>query len=179
MHRSDSGLRFERVHQAIPQVSSLFTLKSCAKPLFTVILLLPMRLRHIQILTLLFATFLATGHCTVADILSNFFSAESKTASHCSEHHGKNKKTPGNHHSSCKDNGCCQPLLKTLEVGSAALVASNISYVCLPVDTYVLNFGLLADRVGLHLPFANAPPAFLRSDISSLHSAPNAPPLFS
>lgn len=136
-----------------------------------------MSLRQMKIFTLIFATFLATGHCTISDIISNLFTSKTKS-SHCSGH-GEENKTPGNHHSSCKDNGCCQPLLRALEVGSGDVVTSYVSFVWLPVERFAVTFGSTVAPVRLQLPLPNAPPVHLQSYISSLQYAPNAPPILS
>lgn len=137
-------------------------------------------LKNTKVFILVLAWLMASSHCIAADLLSGYFSSNTKVVDHCGSHHESNNKSPSSdHHSSCKDNGCCQPLIKTFELTGSELVGASISLALLPVSIYTHDYAPVIETRGVRLPFAHAPPGYRSACLPSLDSAPNAPPFFS
>ena len=137
-----------------------------------------MSARALKTFFLVFVWLFATNHCLAANLTT---SRHQSTKSHdCCEHQhkeDKNSKAPSDRHSSCNDDGCCQPVIKSVEDSNnpASVIASQL----VPVASFSYEEPKSTPVTEIQWPLALAPPKVKNSLLSSLHSAPNAPPFFS
>jgi hypothetical protein len=135
------------------------------------------------ILLILVAWFLYTNHCILSDAFALSQSEKSSTESsgccpHSKEDNSKEQKEPLNHHSKCKDSGCCQPVFKgdsSLKIGAAELFQADSFFEFIGPSWTVGALALELKRA--YVPPINSPPLNFSTSIDSLDLAPNAPPV--
>ena len=118
------------------------------------------------------------NHCIVGDSLARL----SPRAYHChdegdSDGHQHNQES-SNHHSKCKGGGCCQPALES-STSFLSQDASNVPILTVTLNQYIIELHSPTSIEYLSLFEGMGPPDTPKILVSSLYSAPNAPPLSS
>ena len=138
-----------------------------------------MSVRALKTFFVLFLWLFATNHCFAANLTASQHQSPNNHDC-CGEHHGQkgSKNSNESSHSSCDDEGCCQPVIKgteNLSLSQSSVLAAQ----WIPVDSFSYESRPKTFTDDIQWPLALAPPRVLNPLLSSLQSAPNAPPLFS
>ncbi len=135
-------------------------------------------LRILRNLMLVLALGVWNNHCILSDALAAGL-PKSTSNSHChnekDDHHNE-KGT--NHHSKCNDSGCCQPALQSADASS---FSNQVVLYYTPVLSNLFVIQIYSNLEINPLSFfeGTGPPGKQQTLISSLTSAPNAPPISS
>lgn len=132
-------------------------------------------LRLLIVLVSVIALGVWSNHCAFSDAFASPKKESSKVQSHCHQHDNSENPVGESHHSKCKGEGCCQPIITPF---SDSL--SKVS-VTVPVIPKALNDTVPVAHESFvefqHIPEATGPPLRANDLILHLATAPNAPPV--
>lgn len=114
-----------------------------------------------------------SNHCILGDVLASQETPTHK-ASHChGDGSGEQKQDGGNHHSECKDSGCCQPAIQaghSIDQPQVVVDVSPINYTAFSRTVFPEVRFVLVAHPPTGPPVVSRDPAFVSSIV------PNAPP---